>query len=73
MVPPGRILYLDVPVDADSGVIDALQAFKSNWTLLLIIDEENNDPTREIQQDSDCGSFSDAAVRPAGSQTEING
>lgn len=71
MIPLGHILYLDVPVDADSGVIDALQAFESNWTLLLIIDEENNDPTREVEQDSNCGSFSDAAVRPARSQREI--
>lgn len=62
---PAPIPHLDVPVDADGGIVDALQAFESHRTLLLVVDEEDNYPSREIQQDSDRGTFSDAAVRPA--------
>lgn len=58
------IQYLDISVEADRGVIDALQGFKSHWTLLLIIDEEDEDPTWEVQQESYCCSFTDATVRP---------
>lgn len=57
--------HLDVSVDADGGIVDALQAFEGHRALLLVVDEEDDDASREIQQDSDCGSFRDAAVRPA--------
>lgn len=57
--------HLDVSVDADGGIVDALQAFEGHRALLLVVDEEDDDASREIQQDSDCGSFRNAAVRPA--------
>lgn len=59
------IFYLDISVEADSGVIDALQALKCHWTLLLIVDEEDDDPACEVKQHSYCSSFTDATVRPA--------
>lgn len=58
-------MYLDIAVDADGGVIDALQSLKSHRSLLLIIDEEDKNPACEVQQYSDRSSFTDAAVRPA--------
>lgn len=58
-------VHLHVSVDADGGIVDALQALEGHWALLLVIDEEDDDPSREIQQDSDCRSLGDAAVRPA--------
>lgn len=65
-----RVLYLHVSVDADSGVIGALQAFKSHWALLLIVDEEDDDPAWKVQQDSYRRSFTDAALRPARREQE---
>lgn len=64
------MVYLDVSVDADSGVIDTLQTFKSNWTLLLIIDEEDYNPACKVKEDSDCRTFTDATVCPAWSHRE---
>lgn len=61
-------VYLDISVDADGRVVDALQAFESHRTLLLIVDEEDDDPAREVQQDPDRRTFADAAVRPARSE-----
>lgn len=65
-----QVAHLDVSVDADGWIVDALQAFKGHWALLLVVDEEDDDPSREIQQDSDCGSFCDAAIRPAGREQQ---
>ena len=64
------IFYLDISVEADSGVIDALQALKCHRTLLLIVDEEDDDPACEVKQHSYCRSFTDATVRPARSHRE---
>lgn len=64
------IFYLDVSVETDGGVIGALQAFERHWTLLFVVDEEDEDPTGEVQQNSYCSSFSDATVRPAQTQTQ---
>lgn len=61
-------VYLDISVDADGRVVDALQAFESHRTLLLIVNEEDDDPAREVQQDPDRRTFADAAVRPARSE-----
>lgn len=66
------ISYLDVTVEADSRVICALQALKGNRTLLFIVDEEDEDPASEVQQNSYRGSFADAAIRPARSNTGIS-
>lgn len=67
---PSILVYLDISVEADSGVIHALQAFKRHRTLLLIVDEEDEDPPCEVEQHTDRSCFSDAAVRPAWSQRE---
>lgn len=57
--------HLDVSVDADGGIVDALQALEGHRALLLVVDEEDDDASREIQQDSNCGSFRNSAIRPA--------
>lgn len=59
------ISYLDISVEADSRVIDALQSLKRHRALLLIVDEEDDDPACEVEQYSYCGSFTDASVCPA--------
>lgn len=64
------LLYLDISVEADSRVNDAFQFLKCHWTLLLIVDEEDQDPACEVQQDSYCCPFTDAPVRPARSNRE---
>lgn len=64
------MLYLDIPIDADSWVIDTLQPFECHWTLLLIVDEEDNDPPCEIKQNTYCRSFTNATIRSAQSHTE---
>lgn len=63
-----EIFYLDVSVEADSGVVSALQAFECHWALLLIVHEEDENPTCKVQQHSYCSSFSDATVCPAWAQ-----
>lgn len=63
--------YLDVTVEADSRVICAFQAVKGNRTLLLIVDEEDEDSTCEVQQHSYCGSFGDATIRSAQSTQKV--
>lgn len=56
--------HLDVSVDADGGIVDAFQTFEGHRALLLVVDEEDDDPSREIQEYSDCGSVRNAAIRP---------
>lgn len=63
-----EIFYLDVSVEADSGVVCALQAFECHWALLLIVHEEDENPTCKVQQHSYCSSFSDATVCPVWAQ-----
>lgn len=62
--------HLDISVEADRRVIDALHAFERHRTLLLIVDEEDDDPARKVKQHSYCSSFTDATVRPAQSENE---
>lgn len=38
-------VHLDVSVDADGGIIGALQALEGDRTLLLIVDEEDHNPS----------------------------
>lgn len=64
------ISYLDISVEADSRVIDTLQALERHRTLLLIVDEEDDDPACEVKQYSYCGSFANATIRPASSHRE---
>lgn len=63
-------LYLDISVEADRRVITSFQPFEGHWTLLLIIDEEDEDPACEVQQNSYGGPLTDATVRPATSQRQ---
>lgn len=64
------MVYLDVSVEADGGVEGALQAFEGDRTLLLIVEEEDEDPAGEVQQHPHRGAFGDATVCPAAIEKE---
>ena len=59
-----RVSYLHVAVDADGRVVEALQPLKGHGTLLLIVEEENEDPSGKIQQHPHRRPFTDPSIRP---------
>lgn len=65
-----RNCYLNIAVEAYGWVVRAFQCVEGNGSLLLIIDQKQQNPTREIQQHSHSRSFTYSSVRTEKEKTE---